>query len=191
MIEPYYRYAIPALWIAWLLYWSIAALGAKTTLRVESFSSQLSHFVPLVLGVALLTTPHLPFAWLATRFLPRFATWFWLGLTLVVVGLGFSVAARIWLGGNWSGKVTLKQDHELIRSGPYRWARHPIYTGLLVAIIGSAVALGEWRGLIALALITAAFLRKIAVEERFLTRQFGATYARYRAEVPALVPRPR
>ena len=87
--------------------------------------------------------------------------------------------------------VTLKQDHELIRSGPYRWVRHPIYTGLLLAILGSAIALGEWRGLIALVLVAAAVLRRIAIEERFLTQQFGAAYARYRAEVPALVPMPR
>ena len=85
-------------------------------------------------------------------------------------------------------QVTLKQDHELIRSGPYRWVRHPIYTGLLLAVLGSAIALGEWRGLIALALVTAAFLRKIAIEERFLTEQFGGVYAHYSRKVPSLVP---
>ncbi len=84
--------------------------------------------------------------------------------------------------------VTLKQDHELIRSGLYRWVRHPIYTGLLLAILGSAIALDEWRGLAALALATLAFRRKVAIEERFLTQQFGAAYAHYRDDVPALVP---
>ena len=82
----------------------------------------------------------------------------------------------------------MKQDHSLTRSGPYRLVRHPIYTGLLIAILGSAIAEAEWRGLVALALITGSFLRKIAVEERFLTAQFGDAYARYRAEVPALFP---
>jgi protein-S-isoprenylcysteine O-methyltransferase Ste14 len=158
---------------------------------VESFASRLSHIVPLALGIGLLATLHVPFPWLAKRILPPFAVWFWLGLVLVVLGLAFSVAARVWLGNNWSGMVTLKQDHELIRSGPYRWVRHPIYTGLLLAILGSAIALGEWRGFIALALVAVAFLRKNAIEERFLTQQFGAAYARYRAEVPALFPMPR
>jgi protein-S-isoprenylcysteine O-methyltransferase Ste14 len=151
----------------------------------------LSHIVPLALGIALLATLHVPFSWLAMRIVRPSGGWFWLGLALVVLGLAFSVSARVWLGNNWSGVVTLKQDHELIRSGPYRWVRHPIYTGLLLAILGSAIALGEWRGLIALVLVAAAVLRRIAIEERFLTQQFGAAYARYRAEVPALVPMPR
>jgi protein-S-isoprenylcysteine O-methyltransferase Ste14 len=85
--------------------------------------------------------------------------------------------------------VTQKQGHTLTRSGPYRFVRHPIYTGLLLAIFGSGViALGEWRGLLALALVTAACLRKVQIEERFLLEQFGDAYARYRQEVAALVP---
>jgi len=86
--------------------------------------------------------------------------------------------------------VTVKLDHELIRSGPYRSVRHPIYTGLLLALLGSAIALREVRGFLGLALVALAFLRKIAIEERFLIEQFGAAYDRYRAEVPALLPMP-
>jgi protein-S-isoprenylcysteine O-methyltransferase Ste14 len=187
LIRIFYELSIAALWLAWLIYWCVAAISAKATRRRESVTSRLLHVIPLALGVALLL-PHLVDGWLAVRFLPRAAIWFWLGFALVALGLGFSVAARVWLAGNWSSMVTLKQDHELIRSGPYRWVRHPIYSGLLVALLGSAIALGEWRGLIGLALITVAFLRKISVEEQFLTQQFGDAYARYRAEVPALVP---
>jgi protein-S-isoprenylcysteine O-methyltransferase Ste14 len=124
------------------------------------------------------------------RFLPSSVVWFWIGFVLVASGLGFAVAARVWLGGNWSGVVTLKQDHELIRSGPYRWVRHPIYTGLLVALLGSIIALGEVRGVIALALFTFALLRKLALEERLLAEEFGPTYSRYRREVPRLLPMP-
>ena len=191
MMRAFHQYSIPALWVAWLLYWSIAAIGAKANRRLESFASRLSHIVPLALGIALLC--HAPRAICLARDAlscrhPRAGSGW--ALSLVVFGLAFSVAARVWLGGNWSGMVTLKQDHELIRSGPYRWVRHPIYTGLLLRILGSAIALGEWRGLVALALVAVAFLRKIAIEERFLAEQFGAAYARYRAEVPALVPMP-
>jgi protein-S-isoprenylcysteine O-methyltransferase Ste14 len=191
MMRSFHQYAIPVSWVAWLLYWSVAAFGAKPNRQAEGFASRLSHIVPLALGIALLATLHVPFSWLAMRIVRPSGGWFWLGLALVVLGLAFSVSARVWLGNNWSGVVTLKQDHELIRSGPYRWVRHPIYTGLLLAILGSAIALGEWRGLIALALVAGAFLRKVAIEERFLTQQFGAAYQRYRAEVPALFPRPR
>jgi protein-S-isoprenylcysteine O-methyltransferase Ste14 len=190
VMRAFHQYAIPALWLAWLIYWTIAAIGAKATLWEESFASRLSHVIPLALGAVLLATPHVPMAWLAARFLPRTAGWFWLGLVLVVLGIAFSVAARIWLGRNWSSMVTLKRDHELIRSGPYRWVRHPIYTGLLLAVLGTAITVAEWRGLIALALISAALLRKISIEERFLVTQFGAAYRQYRDEVPALLPLP-
>jgi protein-S-isoprenylcysteine O-methyltransferase Ste14 len=189
-MRAFYQYSIPALWLAWLLYWTFAALGAKATFREESIASRLSHVIPLAFGAALLAAPHVPMGWLVARFLPRTAGWFWLGVVLVALGLAFSVAARIWLGRNWSSMVTLKRDHELIRSGPYRWVRHPIYTGLLLAVLGSAIAMAEWRGLIALALITSALLRKISIEERFLAQQFGVAYLRYRDEVPALLPLP-
>jgi hypothetical protein len=129
MMRSFHQYSIPALWVAWLLYWSIAAIGAKANRREESFASRLSHIVPLALGIALLATLHVPFAWLVVRILPPSAGSFWLGLALVGLGLAFSVAGRVRLGNNWSAAVTLKQDHELIRSGPYRWVRHPIYTG--------------------------------------------------------------
>jgi protein-S-isoprenylcysteine O-methyltransferase Ste14 len=186
--ELFYEHAIDMLWIAWLIYWCAAAFTTKPTRRRESVASRLLHLAPLYLGVALLLLPRLPLGWLNMRFLPWSSGWYFLGFALVVLGLGFSVLARVWLGGNWSGTVTLKQDHQLIRRGPYRWVRHPIYTGLLLALLGSAIAQGEWRGLLAVALITLSFLRKITIEERFLTEQFGEAYTLYRAEVPALVP---
>jgi protein-S-isoprenylcysteine O-methyltransferase Ste14 len=191
MIRRFHEFSIPALWTVWLIYWGIAAIGAKQTRREESSASRLSHMLPLALGVGLLATQRVPFDWLATRFIPNSPTAFWTGFALVAFGLMVSVGARVSLGGNWSGTVTLKQDHELIRSGPYRWVRHPIYTGLLLAFLGSAVALGQWRGLAALALVTFAFVRKIGIEERFLMQHFGVAYARYRSQVPSLVPLPR
>jgi protein-S-isoprenylcysteine O-methyltransferase Ste14 len=126
---------------------------------------------------------------LALRILPWTEPMFWSAVGLVVAGLGFTVWARLVLGRNWSGVVTLKDNHTLIRSGPYGLVRHPIYTGLLLALIGSAMTRGEWRGFLGLALVAAAFLRKIAIEERWLAEQFPADYARYRQEVPALIPR--
>lgn len=190
ILRAFYQYSIPALWCAWLIYWSLAAIGAKPTRRQESFVSRVSHVVPLGLAFALLASQQMPAEWLSQRFVPRTAFWFWCGFVLVVLGLGLAVAARIALGRNWSGMVTLKQEHELIRSGAYRWVRHPIYTGLLLAFAGSAVALGQWRSLLALAFATVAFLRKIAVEERYLLQEFGADYRRYREQVPALLPLP-
>ncbi|MGA3398485.1 MAG: isoprenylcysteine carboxylmethyltransferase family protein [Acetobacteraceae bacterium] len=184
-----YTWLIPAIWSAWGLYWCIAALTAKPVRRRESMASRLSHYIPLLLAILLLVSPRFAGTMLDARFLPWSALLFWTGTAVLLAGLFFSVAARRHLGGNWSGSVTLKQGHTLTRSGPYRFVRHPIYTGLLLAIFGSGViALGEWRGLLALALVTAACLRKVQIEERFLLEQFGDAYARYRQEVAALVP---
>ena len=92
------------------------------------------------------------------------------------------------LGRNWSGIVTVKQDHELVRSGPYRWVRHPIYTGLLIAFVGTAISRGEWRGVLAVLIVFAALWRKLQLEERWMIETFGDAYLRYRAEVRALIP---
>lgn len=180
-----YKTLIPALWLLWVAGWTLSAFATKRTLRVESLASRLSHWVPLILGVALLEFRR---PWLGSRIYTQTIWSFWIGAALVAIGLGFAVWARVHLAGNWSGSVTLKQDHSLTRTGPYRLVRHPIYTGILTAIIGSVIAEGEWRGLLAFALVTLSFLRKITIEERFLTTQFGDAYARYRAEVPALFP---
>jgi protein-S-isoprenylcysteine O-methyltransferase Ste14 len=184
----FYQQAFNVVWLAWLIYWGVAAISTKRTRYRESVPSRLLHIVPLILGIALLVVPRIAGTWLTLRFLPRSPAWFLFGLGLTILGLGLSVYARVWLGRNWSGTVTLKEDHELIRGGPYRRVRHPIYTGILLAVLGSALAEGQWRGLVALALITAAFLHKIKVEERVLTEQFGDAYRQYQAETSALLP---
>jgi protein-S-isoprenylcysteine O-methyltransferase Ste14 len=190
-MQTIYHALIPTLWLLWLAVWVISAVRTKPVARAETIGSRLSHLIPLGLGATLLTFHRFGGSWLAMRVYPQTVWSFWSGAALVALGLGFAVWARVHLAGNWSGTVTLKQDHSLTRTGPYRLARHPIYTGILLAILGSAIAEAEWRGFVALALVALAFLRKIAIEERFLTAQFGDAYTRYRAEVPTLVPWPR
>jgi protein-S-isoprenylcysteine O-methyltransferase Ste14 len=107
---------------------------------------------------------------------------------LLAAGLGFAVWARVHLGRNWSGTVSVKEDHELIRSGPYAYVRHPIYTGILAAVLGTAIASGTVRALIGLVIIAAALVRKSHIEERFMRETFPGQYERYSAEVPALIP---
>ena len=185
-----YPSLIPVLWLAWLVYWAIAARDAKTTQRVESAASRASHIVPLMIAGWLLGTRSAPGGFLAGQIVSPGAATDAVAVLLVAAGLAFAVWARVCLGRNWSGIVTLKQDHELVRSGPYRFVRHPIYTGLLLALLGSALARNEWRALLAVALAWLAFWRKLQVEEGLMIEQFGDAYARYRAEVPALVPNP-
>jgi len=176
------------LWLAWVLYWLVSAFSAKTTRRRESLGSRLSHVVPLLIGAALILWPRVPWDWLSLRVLPPGPLEFTLGVVLLALGLAFTVWARVYLGRNWSGTVTLKEGHELIRSGPYAHVRHPIYTGLLVALLGSAVACGELRALIGWCVVAGAFIRKLRIEERFMREIFPGQYERYSAEVPALVP---
>jgi protein-S-isoprenylcysteine O-methyltransferase Ste14 len=125
---------------------------------------------------------------LGARFLPAAGWVAPLGMVMTLAGLLFACWARHVLGSNWSAVVQLKQDHELIERGPYRHVRHPIYTGLLLAFLGTAVALGEWRGLLALAIVAVSFWRKLRLEERWLGEQFGAAYADYMRRVKALIP---
>jgi protein-S-isoprenylcysteine O-methyltransferase Ste14 len=183
-----YSYLMPALWALWCVYWWIVARDVKPTRRSESVASRAGHIIPLVVAVILLALPTLPGGFLSGRILPATRFVFFTGAAVVVTGLAFSVWARAYLGRNWSGIVALKADHELIRSGPYRFVRHPIYTGLLVAIVGSAIVRGEWRGVVAVLIAIAALWRKLRLEERWLGETFGDEYAKYRAEVRALIP---
>jgi protein-S-isoprenylcysteine O-methyltransferase Ste14 len=185
-----YANLIPALWLIWLIYWYIAGRNVKATQRHESPASRAGHIVPLMIGAWLLWAPRLPGDAFLGKIIEPSLTLFFVGVGLVAAGLAFSIWARVHLGRNWSGTVTLKQDHELVRDGPYRYVRHPIYTGLLLAFVGCAVARDEWRVLIAIVVIYAALWRKLKLEERWMIEQFGDAYRRFIAEVPALVPNP-
>jgi protein-S-isoprenylcysteine O-methyltransferase Ste14 len=189
-MNTFYPSLIPALWLAWIVYWAIAARDAKTTQRVESPASRASHIVPLIIAGWLLGTRSALGGFLAGQIVSPGTATDAVAVLLVAAGLAFAVWARVCLGRNWSGVVTLKQDHELVRSGPYRFVRHPIYTGLLIAFLGSALARNEWRALLAVALVWLAFWRKLKIEEGWMIEQFGDAYVRYRAEVPALIPNP-
>ena len=184
----FYGLLIPAIWIAWFVYWYAGRKDAKAVQRRESPVSRAAHIVPLTLAVALFAFPDLWRGWLSLRILPFSFVTYWIGIAVLVAGLAFAVAARRHLGGNWSGTVTVKHGHELIRTGPYALVRHPIYTGILVGFVGSAVSLGEVRGLVAIALVLVAFLLKIRLEERWMTESFGDAYRRYRAKVKGLIP---
>jgi protein-S-isoprenylcysteine O-methyltransferase Ste14 len=179
---------IGVIWIGWNIYWFVAARDAKPNRRRESRLSRASHIAPLAVAIALIALPDRRDGWFYARILPQSPTTYWVGVIMLIAGLVFSIWARRRLGRNWSGTVTLKENHELIRTGPYRWVRHPIYTGLLVGFLGTAVALSEWRGLAAIALATVAFLLKIRIEEDWMIETFGDGYRCYRAEVRALVP---
>jgi len=105
-----------------------------------------------------------------------------------VIGFGFAIWARVHIGRNWSAGINLKQDHTLIRTGPYALVRHPIYSGLLLVVLGKALGQGKVAGLLAFAILLIEWKRKSLIEERLMAETFGEEYERYRAEVKGLVP---
>lgn len=184
----FYRLFFPVLWIAYIVYWRIAARSVKTNQRLESTPSQAIRTVAILVAVVLMVLPDIPIPWLYRHFLPVGLACFWIGAAITVAGLLFSIWARVHIGQNWSSAVTIKQDHELITSGPYALVRHPIYTGLLLAFLGTAIALTQYRGLLALALVFFSLWFKLRLEEKWMRAQFGDTYIAYSRRTAALVP---
>jgi protein-S-isoprenylcysteine O-methyltransferase Ste14 len=170
------------------VYWFAGSFTASAPKRRQSTPARIFHRLELLLAFALLTFPNLGFGWLGQQIVPRSEALFVCGAVMLLAGIGFAIWARVHLGQYWSGHVTLKPGHKLIRSGPYALVRHPIYTGILLAIIGSAVAMDEYRGVLAVAIVAETFVRKLRIEERWLTEEFGGEYTVYREEVKALVP---
>lgn len=163
---------------------------AKRARWRERFAARLIDRVPALLCAALLI-PGTRNWWpplLSARFIPEGAAAPWLGAALVAGALGFAVWARFQLGRNWSDRVAVKEDHVLITSGPYAIVRHPIYSGLLLALVGTALAVGEWRSLLAVGAAAIFILRRVGIEERRMAETF-AEYEAYRRTTPALFPR--
>ena len=182
-----YGWILAALWLGWLGYWIASSIGVKAVARRQGWQSRLAYSAPLWVAAVLLGSPSLP-GFLSERFLPDDASIVLIGVLLTAAGLGFAIWARVHLGGNWSAEVTVKHDHELVGTGPYALARHPIYTGLLLAFVGTAAAIGEWRAPIAAIIAGLSFWYKLGLEERLMVETFGARYEEYRRRVKALIP---
>jgi protein-S-isoprenylcysteine O-methyltransferase Ste14 len=174
-------------WAVFVLYWLISAPWAKAAAEKQRVWFALSHRIPLACSYVLLSYLHLP----APLNLPITPQADWTGaMGVAICGLGLFVAlwARWTLGGNWSSAVTFKREHELIQSGPYRFVRHPIYTGILVMALGTALDFGRLRSWLALPLMAAAFWIKLKQEEKLLLGHFPQEYPIYKKQAKALVP---
>jgi len=187
MLWFYYAF-FPVVWIAFIVYWQIKSFGNKTTQRLEPAASRILRLLVFLIVIVILSVPRIPLPWLYLQLWPSGLLPFWLGAAITVAGLLFAVWAREHLGRNWSRSVTIKQDHELITSGPYAVVRHPIYTGSLAGFVGMAIAIAQLRGVIAVALIFLVFWAKLRLEEEWMRSQFGETYAAYSHQTAALVP---
>ncbi|MBZ5538222.1 MAG: isoprenylcysteine carboxylmethyltransferase family protein [Acidobacteriia bacterium] len=173
------------LWLLFSVYWSIAAKDSAATKTSEPVWSRQLHLI-LVNGALLLLVFSVP--GLTRRFLPSSRFLVATGLMIQAVFILLAVWARQRLGSNWSGEVRIAAEHQLVRSGPYRFIRHPIYTAVLGMYCGTALVSGEIHAPVALVMVTLTYWRKIRLEERALGDTFGAEYDAYRRDTWALVP---
>ena len=179
---------IRACWLIFAAVWLVGALSAKRTIYRESIAERARYSLPLVIGYFLLIKSSSlppPFVWLI---IPHTPSSIWVGALMCISGLLFAVWARVILGRNWSGVITLKEGHELIERGPYRIVRHPIYTGILTMFAGTAVAIGYFGGFIGLLLLFVSFWMKLKREEDLMLKHFPEEYSAYQHRVKRIIP---
>ena len=183
-----YQLIILFVWAVWFAYWIARSGGTEKTGQRESHSSRRVHLMLSGAAFALILLPLSNVPFFGLKLLPSTKSLFVAGVAILICGLAFAVWARRRLGRYWSGTIALKEGHRLIRTGPYAIVRHPIYTGFVMGMVGTAVAQGQIRSILAVVLLVASYLRKIRIEETWLVQQFGDEYRTYQKEVGALIP---
>ena len=176
------------IWIVFYANWLISAW--KTRSPVKRTQSRLSF---LMYGVIWIAIALVFVSWVspdlfATRLVPAGPAFTAAGLLVTIAGLVFAIWARVHLGKNWSTRPAIRTGHTLTRTGPYRYVRHPIYSGILLALLGTAIGIGYLVVFFCVLILLVGFITKFRMEERFLEEEFGEEYARYRQEVRALIP---
>ncbi len=174
-------------WTLFVIVWAVAALSVKQTVERQSRGSRLATIAYLTLAFMLLAGKIRSFG-LDTRILPAWAALYFAGEVVAFIGLVIAVGARCYLGRNWSGTVTFKEGHELIERGPYRFVRHPIYTGMLLMILGTALVLGLISSFAALFIFFAGTWLKLRREEALMLKHFPDTYPGYMTRTKAIIP---
>jgi protein-S-isoprenylcysteine O-methyltransferase Ste14 len=176
------------LWLVLGFFWILTAIGQKRAVFKETAGRSAVYRIGTVIAFVLMFCSRTGVGPLGWRLTPLSPALEWVALVVGVAGFAVAFWARILLGGEWSSQVTLKTDHRLIQSGPYALVRHPIYSGLLLAMVGTAMAGGELRMYLAVAVIFGTFWYKSRLEERLLISAMGARYVEYQQHTYALIP---
>jgi protein-S-isoprenylcysteine O-methyltransferase Ste14 len=176
------------MWFAITLYWIISALFVKKTVKRQPVRERMGYIICVLIAFCLLFENYISYAFLYRKVLFQSEIWKMTGLLFCAAGLIFSLTARIYLGKNWSGTITIKKNHQLIQSGPYRITRNPIYSGFLLAFAGCAISLGQLRGWLGIIFLLIAMLVKIKKEEEFMNAVFGTAFQLYKSKVKRLIP---
>ncbi len=186
----YIKIILDILWLLLFVYWLVTAAGSKKSVHKEPFYKRfVLYWLPLIVAAYLLG----PGDWfghtlIRENFVSHTDTVGLTGLFFCAVGVIIACRARYLLGKNWSLSVQKKDEHELITTGIYSLVRHPIYTGLVLMFFGNSLIVGDWRGLIAVAIVLLSFLFKLKKEEKWLTEVFGDRYITYKAHTKMLIP---
>lgn len=189
-MSEYIKIGLKIIWIIIFTYWFISGLFAKKVNSQEPVIKRfIQYWLPLIIAILLLG----PGEWfghtlLRENFVPHSDFIGIIGLVISFCGACIACWSRYNLGKNWSLSVQEKEQHELIQHGIYKLIRHPIYTGLLLLFIGNALIVGDYRGIIAVALVFVSFWFKLKKEEKLLTETFGNKYIEYAAKTKALIP---
>ncbi|TPK82126.1 isoprenylcysteine carboxylmethyltransferase family protein [Mesorhizobium sp. B2-4-13] len=179
--------AIAALWLFWVVSWIVAASWADPAQKRATIGAEARYRVFWLAGTVLLFVPAHGYEGRLRLWTPTLAE-AWVCVALIAVGIGFAWWARIHLGRLWSATVTAKADHRVVDTGPYRLVRHPIYTGLLLAVLATMAAKGTVWGIAGTALLIIGVVIKARLEEHFLRDELGPAYDDYAKRVPMLVP---
>lgn len=179
----------------WALSWFLAAIWTRRTAARPPVLDQVAYLVPTALGGVLQYGPLITRTRRFDDFAGNLALWRlpaavgWAMFAVCLAGLAFTWWARLTLGSLWSGTVQRKEAHAIVEAGPYRFVRHPIYTGLLAAFASIDLQLAAPWGFVGFALFALGFYLKARLEERFLMAELGeGAYADYRRRTPMLVP---
>lgn len=180
--------AVSVLWIGWIISWVLAAGWQKTTVKRVAVGAEIRYRLILIIGVLLLSISARRYAGPLRLYRVNWDQ-AWTCVGFLLLGLAFAWWARIHLGSLWSGSITRKEDHRVVDSGPYGIVRHPIYTGLLVAVLATAAIKGTIMGFAGALIIIIGLWMKARMEEQWLREELGAeAYDAYRRRVPMLVP---
>jgi protein-S-isoprenylcysteine O-methyltransferase Ste14 len=177
------------LWMLLGAVWLAMRFGIKQAKTHETLAEFAQHAIPVVAGFWLLLGKREHWGWLDFQFPPKVPVVWMTGLALTAVGVGLGISARLSLGRNWSGAVTLKEGHELVRQGLYRWIRHPIYAGILLGMIGTAMITGHLRGWLGFAMVWATFYYKARREESLLRQEFGSGFEAHARQTGMFLPK--
>lgn len=189
-MNEYIKTGLKITWLIVLGYWFLSGLNAKKAESQESFIKRFAQYwLPLIIAMLLLGPGEwFGHSWLRENFVEHSNLVGITGLSISIVGAIIACSSRYTLGKKWSLSVQRKESHQLIQNGIYRIIRHPIYTGLLFLFIGNAIIVGDYRGLIAVAIVFVSLWLKLRKEERLMTETFGAKYTAYKNRTKALIP---